>query len=90
MIIYITNSLVHLFSLPRQYLTSKIVTILILEHACLSYASQSEPSRDEALDRAYSQYCASGVHVDLTKQFSAHAREYSIAQFTEFILEHHL
>ena len=29
MIIYITNSLVHLFCLPRQYLTSKIVSILI-------------------------------------------------------------
>ena len=64
--------------------------ILILEHACLSYASQSKPTRDEALDQAYSQYCDSGVHNEITKQFFLHPKEYSISQFTEFTLKHHL
>jgi hypothetical protein len=76
--------------LPLQFLTSKIVTILILENACLSYTSQSRPTRDEALDQAYSQYCASDIHIDLAMQFSASPKEYSIPQFTEFILKHRL
>ena len=62
--------------------------ILILEHACLSYASQSIPSSDEALDQAYSQYCASGIHNEVTKQFNAPSKEYLIHQVTEFILKH--
>jgi hypothetical protein len=66
------------------------VIILILEHACLSFASQSKPTKDEALDVAYSQYCASGVHDELMKQFSAAPKEYSILQFTEFILKNRL
>ena len=73
-----------------QFLTSKIVIILILEHACLSHTSQSKPTRDEALDQAYSQYCASNIHINLTKHFCASLKEYSIIQFTEFILKHHL
>ena len=64
--------------------------LLILENACLSYASQAKPTRDEALDQAYSQYCASNIHFDLTKQFCASPEEYSILQFTEFILEYRL
>jgi hypothetical protein len=64
--------------------------ILILENACLSYTSQSKPTRDEALDQAYSQYCAAKIHDDLTKQFCAPPKEYSIHQFMEFILKHHL
>ena len=64
------------------------MVILILEHACLSYASESRPTQDEALDEAYSRYCASGIHNELTEQFSAHPQEYSILQFTEFILTH--
>jgi hypothetical protein len=56
---------------------SKIVTILILEHACLSYTSQSKPTIDEALLQAYSRYCVSNIHINLTKQFSAHPKEYS-------------
>jgi len=67
-----------------------IVVVLILEYACLSYASQSKPTRDEALDQAYSQYCASAIHSALPEQFSASTKEYSIPQFTEFILTHHL
>jgi len=67
-----------------------IAIILILEHACLSYASQSKPIRDEALDMAYSRYCASGVHNEVVKQFVAPLEEYSILQFTEFVLQHRL
>jgi hypothetical protein len=67
-----------------------LVILLILEHACLSYASQSKPTRDEALNQAYSQYRASGVHNAIIKHFSAPPKQYSISQFMEFILEHHL
>ena len=89
MIIYITNWLVNFCCLALQFLTLKIVTILILEHACLSYISRSEPTLAEALDWAYSQFCASNIQIDLIKQFSAPPKEYSILQFTEFILKHH-
>jgi hypothetical protein len=68
----------------------KIVSILILENACLSYTSQSKPTRDEALDQAYSRYCTSNIHIDLTKQFHAPPKTYSFLQFMEFILRHHL
>jgi hypothetical protein len=64
--------------------------ILILEHACLLIASQSKPTKDEALDEAYSRYCASGVHNELMTQFSAPPKRYSILRLTEFILEHRL
>jgi hypothetical protein len=64
--------------------------ILILENACLYYASQPEPNRDEALNQAYSRYCGSGIHSKVTKQFFSLPMEYSIPQFTEFILKHHL
>jgi hypothetical protein len=64
--------------------------ILILEHACLSFASQPKSTNDEALDRAYSRYCASGIHNELTTQFSETPKEYSILQFTEFILKNRL
>jgi hypothetical protein len=73
-----------------QILTSEVVILLILEHACLSYASQSIPSSDEALVQAYSRYCASGVHNEVTTQFNAPPQGYSIHQFTEFILKHRL
>ena len=64
--------------------------ILILEDACLYFASQSKPNKDEALDQAHSRYCASGVHGEVTKQFFAMPTEYSILQFNEFILKHRL
>jgi hypothetical protein len=64
--------------------------ILILEHACLSYASQFKPTRNEALDGAYSQYYASNIHINLSNEFSGLPKEYSILHFTEFILSHHL
>jgi hypothetical protein len=87
---YITNSLVHFYCLLLQFLTSDIVIILILENACLSYASQSKPTRDEVLDQAYSQYCAANIHNELIKEFCAPPKKYSIFQFIKFILKHRL
>jgi len=68
----------------------KIAIILILEHACLSYASQFKPTSDEALDEASSQFKASNIHNAVIEQFSASPKECSILQFTEFILSHRL
>jgi hypothetical protein len=76
--------------MPPQVLTFKIAIILVLENACLSYASQSKPTRDVALDQSYSQYRSSGVHNVVKRQFSLHPKAYSIHQFTEFILKHRL
>jgi len=87
---HITPYLVHIYCPLLQYLISKLAMVLILEHACLSFASQSKPTKDEALDEAYSRYCASSVHNELTKQFSAPPEEYSIPQFTEFIHKYRL
>ena len=64
--------------------------IFILENACLSYASQSALNRDEALDKAYSQYKVSNIYNIVTQQFSAPAKECSILQLRDFILQHHL
>jgi hypothetical protein len=65
------------------------VTLLILEHACLFYGSLSKPTANEALEKAYSQYQASDVHDAVMKSFPAPPREYSIKEYTEFILTHH-
>jgi hypothetical protein len=71
----------------------KVVNILILESACVSFTKLNNPTTDKAmneLDQAYSRYCASNIHIDLTKQFSASSKEYSILQFMDFILKHRL
>jgi hypothetical protein len=56
----------------------------------LSFVSESQLTREEALDGAYSQYCASNIHNEVIKQFSLSFEKYSIPQFIEFILQHHL
>ena len=66
------------------------MTILILEHACLFYASSSKPTVNEALDKAYSQYQASSTHDTVIRQFLTPFDKYSILQFVEFILDHRL
>ena len=73
-----------------KFLNFKTVTILILDHACISYASLSQPSLKEALNNACSQYNNSHSHDAVTKQFTVTPRQYSISQFTEFILRHRL
>jgi hypothetical protein len=88
--IHITFSSVHVPHLLLQFLTSKIAIILILENACLFYASEPQPDRNAALDRAYYRYKTSDIHFAARKEFSAPSVEYSISQFTEFILAHRL
>jgi hypothetical protein len=61
-----------------------------MEHAYLFYASFSKPTIEEALDKAYSQYQASGIHNAVIRQFIAPFKEYSIQQFIKFILDSHL
>ena len=62
--------------------------ILILEHAGLFLASSYRPTLNEALDKAYSQYESSDVHTVVKKEFPQPPGQYSIPQFTDFILEH--
>jgi hypothetical protein len=68
---------------------SKIATIIILEHACLLYASSSGPSSEAALNRAHTTYIASNARNELPIQFPA-SQEYVIPQVTDFILQHRL
>ena len=76
--------------MPVYFLTSEIVTVLILDHAALLYASPSRPTLDDALDQAYSQYELSDTHNAAKEQFSLPPKEYSILEFTEFILSHRI
>ena len=76
--------------MPVYFLTSEIVTVLILDHAALLYASPSRPTLDDALDQAYSQYESSDTHNAAKEQFSLSPKEYSILEFTEFILRHRI
>jgi hypothetical protein len=72
------------------FLTSKIVTILILDRASVLYSSPSCPYRDRALEQAYSQYKSSGTHDEVKEQFLLSPQQYSISQFTQFVLSHRL
>ena len=76
---------VHLY-----FLTLQIASILILHHASILYASTSRPSLEDALDQAYSLYKSSNTHNVLKEQFSLRPEQYSILQFTEFVLSHPL
>ena len=76
--------------MPLYFLTSEIVTVLILDHAALLYASPSPPTLDDALDQAYSQYGSSDTHNAAKEQFSLSPKEYSILEFTEFVLSHRI
>ena len=72
------------------FLTSKIVTIFILGRASLFYASPSRPTLDDALDQACSQYKFSDTHNAVKEQFLLPPKQYSISEFTEFVLSHRL
>ena len=72
------------------FLMSNIVTILILDRASLVYASPSRPTLENALDHACSQYESSGTHNAVKEQFSLPPEQYSISQFTEFVLSHRI
>ena len=56
----------------------------------LEYASLLKKNSTEALDKAYSQYIYSDTHNAVQECFLASFNQYSILQFTEFILKHHL
>ena len=71
-------------------LTSKSVAILILDRASFFYASPSRPTLEHALDQAYSQYQSSDIHNAVKEQFLLPPKQYSILQFTEFVLTHRL
>jgi hypothetical protein len=64
------------------------VTILILDHASLSHASSSTLTAGRALEKACIQYRASHIHDEIINQFTAPLGEYTISQFSEFILRH--
>jgi len=66
------------------------VAILILDCASIIYASPSHPTLDDALDQACSQYESSDIHNAVKGQFSLPPEQYSILQFTEFVLGHRL
>ena len=72
------------------FLTSKLVTLLILDRASVLYASPSRPNVYDALDQAFSQYKSSDTHNAVKEQFSPPPEQYSISKFTEFILAHRL
>jgi len=72
------------------FLTSKIVAILILDHASILYASPSHSTVADALDQACSQYISSDTHNAVKEQFSQPPTRYSISQITEFVLSHRL
>ena len=90
MMMYIAQWLVYFCCLSLSFLTLWIVTLLILDRACLSYATSSKPSLKKALNKACAQYITSPIHGIITKQFSASPRAYSTSQFTEFVLQHRL
>jgi len=69
---------------------SMIVTIIILEYACRIRASSPDSTCGKALDKAYSRYKQSGTHKVVKKQFPGSPNQYSIQQFTVFILQHRL
>ena len=73
-----------------SFLTSKIVALLILDRSSLLYASPSSPTLEDALDQAYSQYKTSGAYTAAKEQFFLPPEQYSISQFTEFVLSHRL
>ena len=74
---------------PLLILMLKIATILILEHACLLYASSSSSTSESALDTTFTTYTDSNAHNELLVQFPA-SQEYSIPQVSDFIVQHRL
>ena len=71
-------------------LTSIIVTVLILECACVFLAS-SYATNEDALDTACSRFISSGTHNAVHRMFLlAYPKSYSVSQLTEFLLIHRL
>ena len=79
-------------SVPAKVLTSKIVTVIILECACALLASESlpRPSREEVLDKASSQFISSDTDTAVNRLFLLSLKPYSPQQFKEFVLMNRL
>ena len=86
----ITPWSVHFRYMHLYLLTSKIVTILALEHASLLSTSPSRPTLVYALDQSFSKYEYSDTHNALKEQFPLPPKQYSISEFTTFVLSHRL
>jgi len=92
----IFNKLNSFYSDPRLRISNNnrrhtmIATVLMLEYACILFASPSCPTREEALDEAYSHFMSSGTHEAVNRLFLSSLEPYSPQQFTEFILTHRL
>ena len=86
----ITPWLVHFCYLHLYFLTSKTVTIIMLEYACRIRTSSPGLTLAKALDEAYSRCKQSGTHKVVKTQFQGSPNKYSVSQFTEFILQHRL
>ena len=71
------------------FLTSKIATVLILEYATILFAS-SRPTREEAFDKACSQFISSDTYNAVNRLFLLSHKPYFTQKFTEFILTHRL
>jgi len=71
-------------------LTSKIAIVLILEYACILFAAPSRPTREEALDKACSQYISSHTDNAVHLLLLLSPRPYSPQKIIEFVLMHRL
>jgi len=67
-----------------------IVAILILDRVSILYVSPSQPTLMAALDQACLECRSSDTHNAVKEQYSLPPKEYSILQFTEFVLSHRL
>ena len=81
---------VHFLCMHLYFLTFRTATIIILERVSLLFASPSHPTLENAFNQACSQYEASDTHNALKDQFLPPPKQYSISQFTEFVLGHRL
>ena len=75
--------------LPLQFLTSKIVAIIIVDCACLLYASASRPPYKEALHMACFRYLYSDTQNAIKVRFPSPG-QYSSSDITDFVLANRL
>ena len=64
--------------------------IIVLDHATLFHASPSRPTLDRALDQACSRYKSSNIHNTIKEHFTRPPKQYTVTQFTDFVLRHRL
>jgi hypothetical protein len=74
-------------SVPSNF---QIATVLILEYTAILYVSPSRPSREEAFEKACSQFIYSNSHNAVNRLFLLSPKPYSTQQFIEYLLMHRL